>query len=642
MRLRPFVTVTSLYWGCWLMARIPSEVIDQVRNSVDIGDVIGRYVQLHQSGKGFVGLCPFHEEQTPSFSVNEQKQFYYCFGCGRGGNVFQFLVELKHIPFTEAVAEVAELANINLPSQYVNNGGERTSQEKNTPAGKIMAMHEEAVKLYHHILLNTPAGAQALKYLKNRGMTEELINDFNLGFAPEQRILKPFLEQKFDDYQLLRKSGLFVEDSGGQLHDRFVNRVMYPLKNQNGRVIGFSGRVIGKVPDDTPKYLNSPETPIFNKRRTLFNFDVARKEARKDNKIYLFEGFMDVISAYNAGVKNGVASMGTSLTEEQVVELGRTVKQVDICYDGDSAGQNAIDRAITLFQDHQPRGMELRVVQLPAGVDPDEFVQQNGPEQFVKYLTDQEETSVDFYLRFYRTNKNLNNQNELISYLDQALQLLATLPSQLEQDMYLTKLAKEFDLDKVTLKGQLANISQRLGVKHRQSKAEGYSSSSYQAPAPVQVAQPTKIIKRTELAEQLLLRYMLHDPEVWSHVTAISDFHFAHERYQTLYLLGESYFSEHGEYSAAGLMDYLKEDDLRSTLGQIEQLNVDDTVDMQLIDDCIQLIREQVPLSQQIKELKSQISEASSLNNSELATQLTMKLIKLLKKQQELKTEETN
>lgn len=148
------------------MARIPSEVIDQVRNSVDIGDVIGRYVQLHQSGKGFVGLCPFHEEQTPSFSVNEQKQFYYCFGCGRGGNVFQFLMELKHIPFTEAVAEVAELANIDLPSQYVNNGGERTSQEKNTPAGKIMAMHEEAAKLYHHILLNTPAGAQALKYLK--------------------------------------------------------------------------------------------------------------------------------------------------------------------------------------------------------------------------------------------------------------------------------------------------------------------------------------------------------------------------------------------------------------------------------------------------------------------------------------------
>ena len=566
------------------MARIPSEVIDRIRDSVDISDVIGHYVQLHQSGKGFVGLCPFHEEQTPSFSVNEQKQFFYCFGCGRGGNVFQFLMELKHIPFTEAVAEVAQLANVDLPSQYLNNGDRNTRQENNTPNGKLMMMYEEAAKLYHHILMNTPAGAQALKYLKGRGMTDELINDFNLGFAPEQRILKPFLEQKINDYQLLRKSGLFVEDNDGGLHDRFVDRVMYPLRNQNGRVIGFSGRVIGKVPAETPKYLNSPETPIFNKRRTLFNFDIARKEARGTSKIYLFEGFMDVISAYSAGVKYGVASMGTSLTEEQVGILGRAVRQVDICYDGDSAGQNAIDRAVTLFRDHQPQGMQLRVVQLPAGIDPDEYV---------------------------------------------------------------TQLAKEFDLDKATLKSQLQDISRRLGGRSRHSQPVGLpqnegDSSEISLGPPSSPAPQRNPIKRTELAEQLLLRYMFHDQEVWDHVAAINDFHFAHERYQTLYLLAESYFSEHGEYSAAGLMDYLKEDSLRSTLGQIEQLNVDDVVNMQLIDDCVQLIQEQIPLSQKIKELQSQIREASSLNNSELATQLTMKLIKLLKKQQELKAEETN
>ncbi|MBB1086488.1 DNA primase [Limosilactobacillus fastidiosus] len=622
------------------MARIPSEVIDQIRNSVDISDVIGHYVQLHQSGKGFVGLCPFHEERTPSFNVNVQKQFYYCFGCGRGGNVFQFLMELKHIPFTEAVEEVAQLANMEVPSQYLDNNGKDNKQKSDTPNGKLMMMHEEAAKLYHHVLLNTPAGAQALKYLKGRGMTDELINDFNLGFAPEQRILKPFLTQKVNDYQLLRKSGLFVENNDGNLRDRFVGRVMYPLRNQYGRVIGFSGRVIGKVPEGTPKYLNSPETPIFNKRRTLFNFNVARKEARQTSKIYLFEGFMDVISAYATGVKNGVASMGTSLTEEQVAVLGRAVNQVDICYDGDSAGQNAIDRAITLFRDHKPRGMQLRVVQLPAGVDPDEYVQQNGASQFNKYLVDQEETVVDFYLRFYRMNKNLNNQNELISYLEQSLKLLATLPSSLEQDMYLTKLAKEFELDKTTLKSQLAEISHRLGIKERsplRSDTPGQAQSIVSHPV-----QQQKKVNRTELAEQLLLRYMFHDQEVWDHVTAINNFHFAHERYQTLYLLAEGYFSEHGEYSAAGLMDYLKEDSLRSTLGQIEQLNVDEGVEMQLIDDCVQLIQKQIPLSQKIKELQSQIREASSLNNNELATQLTMELIKLLKKQQELKAEETN
>lgn len=552
-------------------------------------------------------------------------------------------MELRHIPFTEAVAEVAQLANVDLPSQYLSHEERTSSSQANSPAGKLMAMHEQAAKLYHHILHNTPAGAPALRYLKKRGMSDQLIDNFNLGFAPEQRILKPFLEKKIDDYQLLRKSGLFTEDSEGKLHDRFVDRVMYPLKNQNGRIIGFSGRVIGKVPEDTPKYLNSPETPIFNKRRTLFNFDIARKEARKTSKIYLFEGFMDVISAYGAGVKNGVASMGTSLTEEQVGIIGHATKQVDVCYDGDSAGQNAIDRAITLIQDHQPQGMQLRVVQLPAGVDPDEYVQQNGAEQFAKYLTAQEETPVDFYLRFYRSGKSLNNQNELIAYLDQVLKLLATLPSPLEQDMYLTKLAKEFDLDKQSLKGQLAELSQKLGIKSRQvnTRPVRYNSAAYQVPNPA-VSQPAKTINRTELAEQLLLRYMLHDQEVWLHVTAVKDFHFVHERYQTLYLLAESYFSEHGEYSVAGLMDYLKEDELRSTLGQIEQLNVEELVDMQLIDDCVRLIQEQMPLAEKIKEVQSQIREASSLNNNELATQLTMELIKLLKKQQELKTEETN
>ena len=341
--------------------------------------------------------------------------------------------------------------------------------------------------------------------------------------------------------------------------------------------------------------------------------------------------------------------MGTSLTEEQVGILGRAVRQVDICYDGDSAGQNAIDRAVTLFRDHQPQGMQLRVVQLPAGIDPDEYVQQNGADKFAKYLVDQEETPVDFYLRFYRLNKNLNNQTELISYLEQSLKLLATLSSSLEQDMYLTQLAKEFDLDKATLKSQLQDISRRLGGRKRHSQPaslpqnEGSSSGFSVGPGPASSpALQRNPIKRTELAEQLLLRYMFHDQEVWDHVAAINDFHFAHERYQTLYLLAESYFSEHGEYSAAGLMDYLKEDSLRSTLGQIEQLNVDDVVNMQLIDDCVQLIQEQIPLSQKIKELQSQIREASSLNNSELATQLTMKLIKLLKKQQELKAEETN
>lgn len=631
---------TLKFGGELFMARIPPEIIDQVRNSVDIGDVISRYVQLHRSGKGFVGLCPFHEEQTPSFSVNEAKQFYYCFGCGRGGNVFQFLMELKHIPFVEAVSEVAEVANINLPSQYTEDAGQaRAAAQMDTPAGKLISLHEQVTKLYHHILMNTPAGKPALNYLKKRGISTELIDEFDLGFAPDQRILKKFLQNKTDDYQLLRKSGLFIEDSTGELHDRFFNRVMYPLKDASGRVVGFSGRVIGEVPADTPKYLNSPETSIFNKRRLLFNLDTAQKEARHAGKIYLFEGFMDVISAYGAGVKNGVASMGTSLTEEQVVVLGRASQQLDVCYDGDSAGQNAIDRAMSLIMSHQPRGLQLRVVQLPAGLDPDDYVRQNGSESFVKYLENQEETSTDFYLRFYRMGKNLDSQNDLLSYIEQALTILAGLSSPLEQDMYLSRLAKEFDLDKETLQGQLRQISQRSTQATQQSSSLPGSSSVESPSMPTSIIRkPSLIIDRVELAERLLLRYMLHDREIWMKVTSVDNFHFVHENYQTLYLLATSFFSEHGEYSVAAFMDYVNDDKLRSILGEIEQLDVEEETDRKLIDDCIHLLLKQNPIANQIKKVKLQIQEASSLNNTELVTELTVKLISLLKKQQELKS----
>lgn len=623
------------------MAKIPPEIIDQVRNSVDISDVISRYVQLHRSGKGYVGLCPFHEEQTPSFSVNEAKQFYYCFGCGRGGNVFQFLMELEHISFAKAVSEVAEAANVNLPSQYTKDAGQaRATVQMDTPAGKLISLHEQATKLYHHILIHTPAGKPALNYLQKRGISAELIDKFDLGFAPDQRILKKFLENKIEDYQLLRKSGLFIEDATGELHDRFFNRVIYPLKDASGRVVGFSGRVIGKVPADTPKYLNSPETSIFNKRRLLFNLDNAQKEARHAGKMYLFEGFMDVISAYGAGVKNGVASMGTSLTEEQVVVLGHASQQLDVCYDGDTAGQNAIDRALSLISNHQPRGLQLRVVQLPAGVDPDDYVRQNGSESFVKYLDNQEETPTDFYLRFYRTGKNLDNQSDLLSYIEQALNVLASLPSSLELDMYLSRLAKEFDLDKETLKGQLREISQKSGqLSHTRPQS---SSPGVESSIETSIKKPSLIINRVELAERLLLRYMLHDREIWMKVTSVDNFHFVHENYQTLYLLATSFFSEHGDYSVAAFMDYVNDNELRSVLGEIEQLDVEEETDRKLIDDCIHLLLKQNPIANQIKKVKLQIQEASSLNNTELVTELTVELIALLKKQQELKTEENN
>lgn len=623
------------------MARIPREIIDQVRNSVDISDVIGQYVQLKRAGKNFTGLCPFHEEQTPSFSVNAEKQFYHCFGCGRSGNVFQFLMDYKHIGFVEAVEEVAKLGGTKLPTTYTADTTTQADSPHDREQGQLLDLHEKAAQLYQHILLNTPAGEPARRYLQKRGMSRDLIEQFQIGFAPVQRILAPYCTQQKLDYQLMRKSGLFTEDREGKLQDRFVERVMFPIKNARGKVIAFSGRLLSTAQTDLPKYLNSPETPIFNKRRTLFNLDLAKKAARSDGRLYLFEGFMDVISAFGAGVENGIASMGTSFTEEQVHIINRTTKQLDICYDGDSAGQNAIDRAINLVKDHQNGQLAVRIVQLPAGVDPDEYVQQNGAAKFRNYVHNQEETPTDFYLRFLRNGRNLNNQQELMSYLDAVLKEIARLDTPLAQDMYLTKLADEFKLDKAALQGQLHQLQGAMHLELTQPGQVYHEQAAAAAYAPP--VQPTTTrIGRTELAEQILLRYMLHDPNVWSHVRAQGHFHFVHEKYESLYMVASSYFSEYGDYTTARFLDYLAAyPDLRTTLSQVEQLTVNPDVDMQVIDDCLHILIQQTPLQDQIKQVQAQLQEASTLNNTELATQLTVDLVKLLKKQQQYKAEET-
>ncbi|WP_283587640.1 DNA primase [Limosilactobacillus viscerum] len=624
------------------MAKIPRDVIDEVRNSVDIVDVIGRYVQLKKAGKSFTGLCPFHDEQTPSFSVNQEKQYYHCFGCGRSGNVFQFLMDYQHIGFVEAVAAVAKDAGITLPDQYTNTGSEQSSATPvNSETGQLLNLHEKAAQLYHHLLVNTPAGEAGLRYLTKRGTSRELIDQFQLGFAPDKEILKAYCDQQKIDYQILRKSGLFVEDQEGKLHDRFRGRVIYPIKNRRGQVIAFSGRLLNTADTDLPKYLNSPETPIFNKRRTLFNFDVARKAVRQDGKLYLFEGFMDVISAFGAGVQSGIASMGTSFTEEQVSIIRRIAPQLNICYDGDSAGQNAIDRAIKLVEGQQTGNMQVRVVQLPAGIDPDEYVQQYGPEKFRNYLASQEETTVDFYLRFLRNGHNLKNQSELINYLDQVLKVIARVSAPLEQDMYLGKLAEEFSLDKAALMSQLTQLRSQLGIK-TSTPGQNYQRQASQQRVPATAQQPSVKVSRTELAEQMLLYYMLHSQEAWAHVTAEDGFHFVHEKYQTLYLLAASYFTEHGDYSVADFLNYLGEDELRTTLSQVEQLNVNPAIQMAVIDDCMRIIMHQTPLADQIGQVKKELNEASALNNNELVMQLTVKLVNLLKKQQQYKAEETN
>lgn len=627
------------------MARIPNELIDQIRDSVNIVDVISLDVQLKKQGKNLMGHCPFHRDDTPSFAVNEQKQFFYCFSCHRSGNVFGFLQQLHNLSFPDAVRQVAEMSNITLPTQYVS---ENHQSIDNSPKGQLTKLHDQAAKLYHHLLVNTEAGEKALHYLTKRGVSRELIDQFDLGYAVEQsdeEVLLEYAQKQQIDYQLLRQSGLFTEDQQGNLHDRFHGRVMYPIKNENGHVIAFSGRILApKATQNEPKYMNSPETPIFNKRRTLFNLDLAKKDARQSGSLTLFEGFMDVIAAFGVGVKNGIASMGTNLTEEQIQIIQRITSQVNICYDGDDPGQNAINRAVQMFTDNAPR-LGVKIIQLPAGIDPDEYVQKYGGIKFSDYLSQNTENSVEFHLKYLQRGLNLKNQDELMGYLNAALQVIAGVSEPVVQDLYLQKLATKFGLDKTSLVNQLSKIqpTARPARSHQFSNRQARSERNEvgRSQPPVQMTtQP--LLSKLQSAEQRLLKYYVLDEGVRKRLHGQEGFAFADVAYQQLYQKITEYLVDHTEFSTAAMLDRIDNPEQQQILTQMAELSIDENISDDAVNDCIRVIINEAPLDQQIAAKRAALNEAAMMNDQELTTKLATELVTLYQQQQQMKTEEIN
>lgn len=625
------------------MARIPNELIDQIRDSVNIVDVISQDVQLKKQGKNLMGHCPFHRDDTPSFAVNEQKQFFYCFSCHRSGNVFGFLQQLHNLSFPDAVQQVAEMSNIVIPRQYTNDQHQTVD---NSPRGQLVKLHDQAAKLYHHLLVNTEAGEKALHYLTKRGVSREMIDQFSLGYAVDQtneEVLLEYAQNQQLDYQLLRQSGLFTEDQQGQLHDRFHGRVMYPIKNENGHVIAFSGRILApKATANEPKYMNSPETPIFNKRRTLFNLDLAKQAARQVGSLTLFEGFMDVIAAYSVGVKNGIASMGTNLTEEQIQTIQRITGQVNICYDGDDPGQNAINRAVRMFESNAPR-LQLKIVQLPAGIDPDEYVQKYGGIKFTEYLNQQTENPVEFHLKYLQRGLNLKNQDELMGYLNAALQVIAGVDEPVARDLYLQRLANQFDLNKSSLIKQLSAIQPAQKPQARRvSKNErrSYDQSNHSQPAVQTTGRP--LLSKLQSAEQRLLKYYIVDEAVRKRLHGQSDFAFTDANYQQLYQKIQAYFVDHEEFSTAAMLDRVENPEQQQVLTQIAELAVDENISDDAVNDCIRVIINEAPLDQQIAAKRAALNEAAMMNDQELTTKLATELVTLYQRQQQMKTEEIN
>jgi DNA primase len=350
---------------------------ERVKQQADIVRVIGEYVRLKKSGQNFTGLCPFHQEKTPSFAVHPVKQIYHCFGCGAGGDVFKFVMEMDKCSFPEAVRAVAEKCGIPVPKPRERSPEER---RENQQRSALVEIHRQAAEFFARALNSTDEGKVAQAYLEDRGLDSQSLANFGLGYAPSSgdallRHLKPKYAEK-----LLDASGLFSRDQSGRLFDRFRRRVMFPIANESGKIIAFGGRALG---DDMPKYLNSPETPIYSKSNVLYHLDRAKEAIRKNDFVVLVEGYMDTIAVARAGIANVVASCGTSLAEGQIKLLLRFTRHIVVNYDPDTAGVAATERSLALLLEKE---FDVRVLALPGGADPDKYIREHGAESYAKRL----------------------------------------------------------------------------------------------------------------------------------------------------------------------------------------------------------------------------------------------------------------
>lgn len=420
------------------------EIIEEVRSKNDIVDVISSYVKLQKKGSSYFGLCPFHNEKSPSFSVSREKQMYYCFGCGAGGNVFTFLMEYENYSFQEALKYLADRAGVDLPeAEYSKEARERADQKA------ILLEINKVAAQYFYVQLKSPQGAHALSYLKDRGLSDEMIHSFGLGYSNKySNDLYQYLKSKGYRDELIVKAGLVTVDERYGASDKFWNRVMFPIMDSNSRVIGFGGRVMG---DAKPKYLNSPETMIFDKSRNLYGLNRARSSRKP--YFLLCEGYMDVISLHQAGFSNAVASLGTALTPGHAALIKRYVKEVYLTYDSDEAGTKAALRAMPILKDV---GITARIIRMEPYKDPDEFIKNLGAEAFEERIH-KARNGFMFGLEILERDYDLTTPEDKTDFMKEAAKRLAQFDEEIERSNYIEAVAKTYhvgfeELRKLVLK----------------------------------------------------------------------------------------------------------------------------------------------------------------------------------------------
>ncbi len=426
------------------MARYSEEIIEEVRQSNDIVDVISQYMHLKRSGRNYFGLCPFHNEKSPSFSVSPDKQIFHCFGCGKGGNVYTFVSAIEGISFFEAIQLLAERANIQLPTLENNRDA-----QKEILKDKVYKVNEFTSEYYHQNLYK-PQSKIGQEYVKKRQLSNETLKSYRIGFSGKfDELYQELKKQGFEEKEIL-ESGLVNKNDRGQYIDRYRNRLMFPICDVRGRVIAFGGRVLD---DSKPKYINSPENIVYSKGRHLFGLNVAKKGDTK--KLLIVEGYMDVISLHQRGIANVVAPLGTALTEQQGWLLRKNTEQIILSFDSDDAGLKAKIRAIEVLEN---MGCDIRILNIEGAKDPDEYILKYGTARF-NNLVEKALSVIEFKVKLLKKDLNLENVNDKIKFLNEIAKLIAKVDNTIEREIYIEKIAKEYDISKEAIYGEVNKLT---------------------------------------------------------------------------------------------------------------------------------------------------------------------------------------
>ena len=595
------------------VAKIPEHIIEDVRSQSDIVDVISEYMQLTKRGRNWFGLCPFHGEQTPSFSVSTDKQIYRCFGCGAGGNALTFVMDIEGITFPEAVIKLGERAGIAIDSAELHVTPAKQVSPEET---RMLEAHEFAASFFHHLLLNTEDGEAALAYLQGRGFSEEMIKEYQIGYAlPNWEALSILLERQGFELDEMAASGLIIAREDGSYFDRFRERIMFPLRNDLGKVVGFSGRIL-PTSEEEAKYLNSPDSPIFHKSEVLYNLDRARPSIRKERRVILMEGFMDVLAAAKAGVTNAVATMGTSLTDQHCHKLKRLAEQITICYDGDQAGLEATKRAATLLQQKQ---MQIEVAILPDGLDPDDYIEKYGAEQFIEQIINSPHAYLAFIKYFARKGKNFAYENDILQYTHEVLVELAKRSSPMERDLYIRQLAQE------------TNISEEaIYADYHRLERTAVQAPTVETP-PVIAPLDRKMTTGVDVAERIILAHMLLDASVVYEVRTGENTNapFLRDAYNAVFVHLLAFY-EKNEPNYQRFLTQLEEAELRKIVVEAATFETNEDRRQEEVADSLAFLRKE-RIKWQLEELKQASQEAEKTQDYAKTIELAKQYVALQK-----------